>query len=92
MKIRDGFVSNSSSSSFVIVKSYLTSEQVDFVKNYVEEVEKCNEDLSCKEFVSWWYMDEKKHQIKFTTSMNNFDLISFFEDNEIPSDAIEILE
>lgn len=34
MKIRTGFVSNSSSSSFVIGKSYLTTDQIDKIKNH----------------------------------------------------------
>jgi len=38
MKIRNGFVSNSSSSSFVIHKYYLSEEQIAKMFNYVEVV------------------------------------------------------
>lgn len=34
MKIRNGFVSNSSSSSFILFKEYLTNEQIDKIGNY----------------------------------------------------------
>lgn len=36
MKIRSGFVSNSSSSSFVLDKDMMTEEQIELVKNYRE--------------------------------------------------------
>ena len=36
MKIRNGFVSNSSSSSFVILKKYLSEEQIKKIKNHIE--------------------------------------------------------
>ena len=39
MKIRNGFVSNSSSSSFVIPKHYLSGEQIDKINNYIDIVE-----------------------------------------------------
>ena len=39
MKIRNGFVSNSSSSSFVILKDSLTEEQKDQILNYQKWVE-----------------------------------------------------
>lgn len=37
MKIRNGFVSNSSSSSFILNKKDLTAEQIEQIKNYVTE-------------------------------------------------------
>ena len=34
MKYRNGFVSNSSSSSFILFKAYLTEEQINYIKNW----------------------------------------------------------
>ena len=36
MKIRNGFVSNSSSSSFILFKQYLTKEQMEHIRNWEE--------------------------------------------------------
>ena len=36
MKIRNGFVSNSSSSSFIINKENLTPNQIERIKNHIE--------------------------------------------------------
>ena len=37
MKIRSGFVSNSSSSSFVILKSDMTEKQIELMKGWIKE-------------------------------------------------------
>lgn len=45
MKIRQGFVSNSSSSSFCIAKCYMAPEQVKKFSNWLAEVRCSNEPL-----------------------------------------------
>jgi hypothetical protein len=45
MKIRNGFVSNSSSSSFVIPKKYLSEEELDIYHEYVSDCDFCDEEL-----------------------------------------------
>jgi len=51
MKIRDGFVSNSSSSSFVLRVSGLSKKQLNMVENHIEFAEKVNKKLEHKFYV-----------------------------------------
>lgn len=43
--IRLGFVSNSSSSSFVIPKKYLSEEEISIYKEYMDDCDYCEEEL-----------------------------------------------
>jgi hypothetical protein len=45
MMIRLGFVSNSSSSSFVIPKKYLSEEEMDIYREYMDDYEYCDDEL-----------------------------------------------
>lgn len=72
MKIRTGFVSNSSSSSFVIRKSYLTVEQIEKIKNHLEVAEKNN---NCYR----WTIIDNPDLIHGYTVMDNFDMQEFLE-------------
>lgn len=49
MKKRNGFVSNSSSSSFVIAKVFMTKEQQEELRNWRPSEDAMNEE---------WYLDE----------------------------------
>lgn len=46
MKLRTGFVTNSSSSSFTIAKSNLTADQIDKIKNHIEAAKELEMDDS----------------------------------------------
>lgn len=74
MKIRNGFVSNSSSSSFVILKNKLTETQIYQISNHIELAKQffmdgCDEDA--------WDIEESDYAIKGYTNMNNFDMEEF---------------
>lgn len=81
MKIRVGFVSNSSSSSFILNKVFLTNSQIailkkhdNFIKNFLDHNDKTmlgfDEDTG-------WFVYEEDNFIKLSTTMDNFDMVNF---------------
>jgi len=62
MKIRKGFVSNSSSSSFIIMKNNLSQVQIDMINEYQDIAKKlCNEGTNIEymyDYDSWWNINE----------------------------------
>ena len=89
MKIRNGFVSNSSSSSFIVKIGSLSDLQVLICRNYIEFVKffgnyTTNVQFDCIECVGEWKMSEDDGEIRFSTYMDNFDLYGFFTELDIP--------
>jgi len=89
MKIRTGFVSNSSSSSFMIDKYYLSQEQIDKIKNHLEVSKGMNEDFYNKDAYDAWDITEEGKYIKGFTSMDNFDMFFFLEKIGIDEKNVE---
>jgi hypothetical protein len=104
MKIRDGFVSNSSSSSFMIPKSALTAQQIYKIMHFQETVKKILKDeadmravgveIDFPDRFNWyddgdWSVREREHSIKGTTMMDNFDFHRFLKEIGVPQDEIE---
>lgn len=89
MKIRQGFVSNSSSSSFLIARSRLTDEQVDMIKRHVEVAIARGwawpTDRRARQDEEWppcgwahpWAVVSSEHEVRGHTSMSNFDMEEF---------------
>jgi len=84
MKIRKGFVSNSSSSSFVIAKKHLTEEQIWAIKNHGlvgewfevidNEMRDEDEELIIHYFGDEWKIIVEEDSIRGLTWMDNFDM------------------
>ena len=85
MKIRSGFVSNSSSSSFLISKQALSPHQIELITNYPQYVE----GFFMHNDVPGWSIEETKFFIKGSTSMDNFDMSTYLERIGVDDDAIE---
>jgi len=84
MKTRNGFVSNSSSSSFIINKSDLTEQQIQMIKNHSNIAEAlCQQGTSInymymREYDEW-FINETDLTVEGYVNMNNFDMYDFLE-------------
>ena len=84
MKTRQGFVSNSSSSSFIIGKSNLTNEQIGKILDHHKIVE----NHGCHKYDSWEITIEEDY-IKGSTLMDNFDMGHYLSSIGVDPDVVE---
>jgi hypothetical protein len=73
MKIRTGFVSNSSSQSFVIAKCYMTEEQVKQFGDWLSKMQDADEPLyeTYIDENDYYFMGEKsQHEGRITEFLN----------------------
>lgn len=99
MKRRNGFVSNSSASSFILNKSYLSLHQLKLIRNYqTEAIQMVKDNFKSTEFWSLedelesledspWKVEETKEKLRLYTWMDNFDMEWFLEQIGIPKKA-----
>lgn len=95
MKKRNGFVSNSSSSSFIIIKDKLSNDQIDNIINHIEiakniDIKLMENGLPIKyEYYEDWNIKIDEFALWAHTSMDNFSLPQFIEEElNIPSNNL----
>ena len=83
MKIRNGFVSNSSSSSFIILLDKMTNEQKIIIYNHIDIAANIDKKLISEgkvpvyEYYDEWILKEDDFSLWCYTAMDNFNLIGF---------------
>jgi len=76
MKVRNGFISNSSSSSFIVERKYVSKKQLYKIKNHLEFGKlKGIGDY----FDDGWDIDVSEKYIHGWVSMDNFNMYKFLE-------------
>lgn len=89
MKIRAGFVSNSSSSSFKIRVNALTELQIKLIINHAKHYREFLEDKS-DEFIqsNAWEIDVNGVWVKGSTDMDNLDMETYLRYIGVPDSSV----
>ena len=87
MKTRTGFVSNSSSSSFILALRDITLEQMHKIDNHTETAKEMPHDFGhtgCP-----WSIEHFSEYIQGRTSMDNFDMSGFMKAIGVDMDKVD---
>jgi len=80
MKIRQGFVSNSSSSSFVVKRCCLTPAQKAVLENHVAAAELLGDDEGYRDCAHQWDITADNDEYFCSTHIDNFNMRQFLTD------------
>ena len=75
MKLRLGFVSNSSSASFIIQRQHLSNEQVDLIRSHIQVGKERG--MKCVGLSDQWDITIDGDKVQGYTFMDNFDMAFF---------------
>jgi hypothetical protein len=78
MKTRKGFVSNSSSSSFIIYKRFLSPLQIEQIRDHTKYAGE-----------NAWFIDEDELELTGRTGMDNFSMSAYLDKLGIPDSIIQ---
>ena len=82
MKIRNGFVSNSSSSSFIIAMNKISDRQLNAIHNHGkirQDLPQELKDIFDLEFDDSWEISKKQEYLTGSTMMDNFNMAGFLK-------------
>lgn len=85
MKVRRDFVTNSSSSSFLIAKKHLDIDQILAIRHHSWLGEKLG--IDCSEEA--WFIEENKGYITGSTWMDNFDMGEFLKKIDVDMEKVD---
>jgi hypothetical protein len=91
MRVRNGFVSNSSSSSFVLKKKDLKKFQICAIKHHLEFGRLLGIEYADEEYNRWETLgikDKDCKTIRLSTSMTNFSMREFLKKIGVPDEVI----
>ena len=90
MKVRSGFISNSSNASFIISLIHLSEIQVRMIRNHAMACKIVGVDPPRNQNDVWSiYVNELDDYIKGSTGMDNFDMWSFLKAIRVPKEVIK---